>query len=102
MCVVFCLTSNKVQRPKYNVFNMSKEKKSSFKEQFAALRNIPALFKIIWRTHRGLMFIDNIKSHAFGLALLDPSLQHPDDVLLVTHSQLQADVVQQDLQLVVS
>ncbi len=37
---------------------MSQEKKTGFKEQFAALKNIPALFKIIWKTHRGLMFID--------------------------------------------
>ena len=37
---------------------MSQEKKTSFKEQFAALGNIPALFKIIWKTHSGLMFID--------------------------------------------
>ena len=37
---------------------MAQEKKTSFKEQFAALRNIPALFKIIWQTHSGLMFTD--------------------------------------------
>lgn len=48
------------------------------------------------------MFIYNIKSNAFGLPLLHPSLQHPDNVLLVTHPQLQADVVQQNLQLVVT
>lgn len=48
------------------------------------------------------MFIDNIKSNAFGLPLLHPSLEHPDDVLLVSHPKLQADVIQQDLQLVVS
>ncbi len=34
---------------------MAQNKPSSFKDQFAALRHIPALFRLIWRTNRWLM-----------------------------------------------
>ena len=34
---------------------MAQKKESSFKDQFAALGHIPALFRLIWRTNRWLM-----------------------------------------------
>ena len=39
---------------------MSQKKESSFKDQFAALRHIPALFRLIWRTNRWLMLTNLI------------------------------------------
>lgn len=37
---------------------MAQNKPSSFKDQFAALKHIPALFGLIWRTNRWLMLIN--------------------------------------------
>jgi ATP-binding cassette, subfamily B, bacterial len=37
---------------------MAQNKPSSFKDQFAALKHIPALFRLIWRTNRWLMLVN--------------------------------------------
>ncbi len=37
---------------------MAQNKPNSFKDQFAALKHIPALFRLIWRTNRWLMLIN--------------------------------------------
>ena len=39
---------------------MAQNKESSFKDQFAALGHIPALFRLIWRTNRWLMLTNLI------------------------------------------
>ncbi len=39
---------------------MAQNKESSFKDQFAALKHIPALFRLIWRTNRWLMLTNLI------------------------------------------
>ena len=45
----------KIPELRPNAQLMAQNKPSSFKDQFAALKHIPALFRLIWQTNRWLM-----------------------------------------------
>jgi len=68
-----------------------KEEKISVKEQFAALKNLPPFFKLIWKTHRGMtlanVLLRLIKS-AIPLAMLWVGKEIIDEVIrLIDASQ---------------
>ncbi len=60
------------------------EEKVSFKDQFAALKNLPPFFKLIWQTHKGMTFTNvllRLIKSAIPLAILWVGKEIIDEVL---------------------
>ncbi len=66
------------------------KKKTSVKDQFSALKNLPRFFQLIWETHRGMfifnIFLRLIKS-ALPLAMLYVAKLIIDEVILLMDDQ---------------
>ncbi len=78
------MTGNKNEKVGGHIKKKKGEEKVSFKDQFAALKNLPPFFKLIWETHRGMaftnVFLRLIKS-AIPLAILWVGKEIIDEVL---------------------
>ena len=64
--------------------NNNGKEKVSFKDQFAALKNLPPFFKLIWETHRGMAFTNvllRLIKSALPLAILWIGKEIIDEVL---------------------
>ena len=78
------MAENKKEKVGGHIKKKKEEEKVSFKDQFAALKNLPPFFKLIWETHRGMalsnVLLRLIKS-AIPLAILWVGKEIIDEVI---------------------
>lgn len=78
------MAKNKEEKVGGHIRKKKGEEKVSFKDQFAALKNLPPFFKLIWETHRGMalanVLLRLIKS-AIPLAILWIGKEIIDEVI---------------------
>jgi len=78
------MAGNKKEKVGGHIKKKKGEEKVSFKDQFAALKNLPPFFKLIWETHRGMAFTNvllRLIKSAIPLAILWVGKEIIDEVL---------------------
>ncbi len=78
------MAGNKKEKVGGHIKKKKGEEKVSFKDQFAALKNLPPFFKLIWETHKGMAFTNvllRLIKSAIPLAILWVGKEIIDEVL---------------------
>ncbi len=78
------MTGNKAEKVGGHIKKKKGEEKVSFKDQFAALKNLPPFFKLIWETHKGMTFANvvlRLIKSAIPLAILWVGKEIIDEII---------------------